>query len=130
MRALPAPRGHRSGIDVRSFVALSGRSADRAARSGSSRKADMPNQRVECPLMTQSRRRHLVASHHIVGASTARMTIGIQMNHWHPLGIRHVGTEGQRDLALVGQLSSALVFGDHEEVETTKENPSLRPHRR
>ena len=33
------------------FVALSGRSADRVARSGSSRKADMPNQRVECPLI-------------------------------------------------------------------------------
>ena len=128
MRALPAPRGHRSGIDVRSFVALSGRSADRVARSGSSRKADMPNQRVECPLMTQSRRYLGVASHHIVGASTARMTIGIQMNHWHPSD--HVGREGQRDLALVGQLSSALVFGDHEEAETTKENPSLRPHRR
>ena len=29
-------------------------SADRVARSGSGRKADMPNQRVECPLMTQS----------------------------------------------------------------------------
>jgi len=36
------------------------------------------------------------------------MTIGIQTNHWHPLGIRHVGREGQRDLALV----SALVFGE------------------
>ena len=34
--------------------------------------------------MTQSRRYLGVASHHIVGASTARMTIGIQMNHWHP----------------------------------------------
>jgi hypothetical protein len=33
----------------------------------------------------------------------------------------------ERDLALVGQLSSALVFGDHEEAETTKENPSLHP---
>ena len=64
------------------------------------------------------------------GRARGRMTIGIQMNHWHPLGIRHAGREGQRDLALVGQLSSALVFGDHEEAETTKENPSLRPHRR
>jgi hypothetical protein len=36
------------------LVAPSGRSADRVARSGSGRKADMPNQRVECPLMTQS----------------------------------------------------------------------------
>ena len=35
-----------------------------------------------------------VADHHIFGASTAGMTIGIQMNHWHPLGIRHVGREG------------------------------------
>jgi hypothetical protein len=37
------------------MMALSGRSADRVAMSGSGRKADMPNQRVECPLMTQSR---------------------------------------------------------------------------
>ena len=29
-------------------MALSGRSADCVARSGSGRKADMPNQRVEC----------------------------------------------------------------------------------
>ena len=36
------------------LVALSGRSADRVARSASSRKADMPNQRVKCPLVTQS----------------------------------------------------------------------------
>jgi hypothetical protein len=35
------------------LVALSGRSADCVARSGSGRKADMPNQRVECPLMTK-----------------------------------------------------------------------------
>ena len=48
-----------------------------------------------------------VASHHIVGASTARMTIGIQMNHWHPLGIRHVGRE-ERDLALVASFASLV----------------------
>ena len=34
-------------------MALSGRSADRVARSFG-RKADTPNQRVECPLLTQS----------------------------------------------------------------------------
>ena len=36
------------------FMALSGYSADRVDTSGSGRKADMPNQRVECPLMTLS----------------------------------------------------------------------------
>ena len=36
------------------LVALSGRSADRVARSGSGRKADIPNQRVEGPLMSHS----------------------------------------------------------------------------
>ena len=36
------------------LLALSGRSPDRLVRSGSGRKADMPNQRVECPLMTHS----------------------------------------------------------------------------
>ena len=97
--------------------------AQRTRQGGRTRQGALP------PFLTQSRRRYLVASHHIVGASTARMTVGIQMNHWHPLGIRHVGREGQRDLALVGQLSSALGFGDHEEAQTT-ENPSLRPHRR
>ena len=112
------------------FVRGTERTFSRSRREiGSSRKADMPNQRVECPLMTQSRRRHLVASHHIVGASTAKLTIGIQMNHWRRTSDTS-GGKGRRDLALVGQLSSALVFGDHEEVETTKENPSLRPHRR
>ena len=33
-------------------MAQSGRSDDRVTMSGSGRKADMPNQRVECPLMT------------------------------------------------------------------------------
>ena len=113
MRALPAPRGHRSNIDVRSW-----------------HKADQIHHRYDVRYRPKADVGYLVASHHIVGTGTARMTIGIQMNHWHPLGIRHVGREGQRDLALVGQLSSALVFGDHEEAETTKENPSLRPHRR
>jgi hypothetical protein len=36
------------------LVAQGGRSADRVARSGSGRKAEVPNQRVERPLMTQS----------------------------------------------------------------------------
>jgi hypothetical protein len=40
--------------DLCPLLALSGRSADRVARSGSGRKADMPNQLVECPLMTLS----------------------------------------------------------------------------
>ena len=35
-------------------MAQSGRSADCVARFGSGRKADMPNQRVKCPLMTLS----------------------------------------------------------------------------
>ena len=34
--------------------------------------------------MTPSVVGHLIASHHSVGASTARMTIGIQMNHAAP----------------------------------------------
>ena len=59
---------------------------------------------TRCLLMTQSGRRYLVASHHIVGASTARMTIGIQMNHWHPLGIRHVGREGSETWPLLASL--------------------------
>jgi len=40
----------------RPLLALSGRSADRVAMSRFGRKADMPNWRMECPLMTQSGR--------------------------------------------------------------------------
>jgi len=36
------------------MLALSGRSTNRVARSGFGRKADMPNQRMKCPLMTQA----------------------------------------------------------------------------
>jgi hypothetical protein len=54
-KALASRSSSRLPLGACPLLAQGGRSADRVARFCSGRKADMPNQQVECPLMTQSR---------------------------------------------------------------------------